>query len=157
MKKTAAKGQRARFLPNEPNNLPHHSDESSPQVETFQRKPADELEKVTDFIKLRKAPKTARSSRDADGAEPVFSSEPLIAYKYDPGLGRHEDVMLTVKTTLQLEKNDRQAEHMNRTSADVFGREAARPYVLGLVAAFSLAHDRFDWSLGGVEMGFFRG
>jgi len=29
----------------------------------------------------------------------------------------------------------------------VFGREAARPCVLGIVAAFSLAHDRFDWSL----------
>ncbi len=29
----------------------------------------------------------------------------------------------------------------------MFGREAARPYVLGIVASFSLAHDRFDWSL----------
>ena len=77
----------------------------------------------------------------------MFSSEPLIAYEYDPGLARHEEVMLTVKTTLQLEKNDRQAEHMGRTSADVFGREAARPYVLGLVAAFPLMRDRLDWSL----------
>jgi hypothetical protein len=130
-----------------PNHLPHHSDESSRQLENVQRMPADDLKKVTDSIKQRKASRTPRSSRGNSGAEPVFSSEPLIAYKYDPGLGRHEEVMLTVKTTLQLEKNDFQAEHLKRPSPKVFGRVAARPYVLGIVAAFSLAHDRFDWSL----------
>ena len=36
---------------------------------------------------------------------------------------------------------------MKRPNLGVFGREAARPYVLGIVAAFSLAYDRFDWSL----------
>ena len=55
--------------------------------------------------------------------------------------------MLTVKTTQQLEKNDFQAEHLKRPSPEVFGRVAARPYVLGIVAAFSLDNDRFDWSL----------
>lgn len=109
--------------------------------------PADDLRKVADFIKKRKAPRAARSSRGTAGAEPGFSSEPLIAYKYDQGLARQEEVMLTVKTTLQLDKNDRQEEHMKRPNAAVFGREAARPYVSGIVAAFSLAHDRFDWTL----------
>jgi hypothetical protein len=100
-----------------------------------------------DINRQRRNTRITRSSHVTGGIEPVFSSEPLIAYKYDPGLGMHEDAMLTVKTTLQLEKNERQAEHMNRSSADVFGREAARPYVQGFVAAFSLGHDRFDWSL----------
>jgi hypothetical protein len=100
-----------------------------------------------DINRQRRTNRITRSSHVTGGIEPVFSSEPLIAYKYGPGLGMHEDVMLTVKTTLQLEKNERQAEHMNRSSADVFGREAARPYVQGFVAAFSLANDRFDWSL----------
>lgn len=80
--------------------------------------------------------------------ESVFSSEPLIAYRYDPGLARREEVILTVKATLQLDKNDRQIKRMKRPNPEVFGREAARPYVLGIVAGFSLAHDRFDWTLG---------
>jgi hypothetical protein len=36
----------------------------------------------------------------------------------------------------------------------VFGREAARPYVLGIVAAFPLAYDRFDWSLAEAKWAF---
>jgi hypothetical protein len=136
------------------NNLPQHSDKSSRQAENGQRVPADDLRKITDSIKQRKAPRSARSSHGTAGAEPVFSSEPLIAYKYDPGLARHGEVMLTVKTTLQLEKNQRQAERMKRPSPEVFGREAARPYLLGIVAAFSLAHDRFDWSLADSKWAF---
>ncbi len=147
MKKTVAKSQGARFLPSEPNSLMYHSDESGHQVEKVQGKRADDLRKVTDFIKEQKVPKTARSSRGAAGTEPVFSSEPLIAYKYDPGLARREEIVVTVKTTLQLEKNQRQEEYVKRPNAEVFGREAARPYLLGIVAAFSLAHDRFDWTL----------
>jgi hypothetical protein len=77
-----------------------------------------------------------------------------MAYKYDQGLGRHEQVMLTIKTTLQLAKNDHQAELMKRPNPGVFGRETARPYVLGIVAAFSLAYDRFDWSLGQAKWAF---
>jgi hypothetical protein len=70
-----------------------------------------------------------------------------MTYNYDPGLGRNENVILTIKTTLQKEKNERQAEHMKSSSVEVFGRAVARPYVLGIVAAFSLVHDQFDWSL----------
>jgi hypothetical protein len=146
VKKTASKRERPGPLRNGSNILPHRSDESGHETGDIKCAPANEREKLTNFIRQNRTNR-ARSSHVTAGIEPVFSSEPLIAYKYDPGLGRHEDVMLTVKTTLQLEKNDRQAEHMNRTSADVFGREAARPYVLGLVAAFSLTHDRLDWSL----------
>lgn len=147
MKKTAAKGERASPLRNGPNIIPHDSDGSSRQVETIQRVPADDVGKFTDFIREPRTNRITRSPRGTAGVEPVFSSEPLIAYKYDPGLGRHEEVMLTVKTTLQLEKNQRQEEHMNRPNPEVFGREAARPYLLGIVAAFSLAHERFDWTL----------
>ena len=61
---------------------------------------------------------------------------------------------MTVKTTLQLEKNDHQAELMKMPNMGVFGRETARPYVLGIVAAFSLAHDRFDWCLAEAKWAF---
>jgi len=108
---------------------------------------ADILRKPTDFTRPRKKKGLARSSHGTARTEPVFSSEPLIAYKYDPGLAQHEKVMLTVKTMLQLEKNDHQADLMKRPNLGVFGREAARPYVLGIVASFSLAYERFGWSL----------
>jgi hypothetical protein len=87
-----------------------------------------------------------QKSRSQLQAIATFSSEPLIAFKYDPGLARREEVVITVKTTLQLEKNHRQEEYMKRPK-EVFGRDAARPYLLGIVAAFSLRHDQFDWSL----------
>jgi hypothetical protein len=146
VKKTAAKSERPLSLRNGPNTLPH-SDESNRGADGIKQAATDNLERLTDLLKQRRIERIARSMRGTAGAEPVFSSEPLIAYKYDPGLARHEEVVVTVKTTLQLEKNDRQAEHMKRPNAEVFGREAARPYVLGIVAAFSLAHDRFDWTL----------
>jgi len=95
----------------------------------------------------------ARSSGGTGVTEPVFSSEPLISFKHDPGLARREEVVVTVKTTLQLEKNQRQEEYMKRPN-EVFGREAARPYLLGIVAAFSLAHERFDWTLAEAKWAF---
>ncbi|OGQ78643.1 MAG: hypothetical protein A3F90_18370 [Deltaproteobacteria bacterium RIFCSPLOWO2_12_FULL_60_19] len=108
---------------------------------------ANALDTFTDSIKARGTKRTPRFVRGATGAEVVFSSEPLTSYRYDPGLARREEIMLVVKTTLQVEKNQRQEEHMRRRKAEVFGREAARPYVLGFVAAFPLAHERFDWTL----------
>jgi hypothetical protein len=78
----------------------------------------------------------------------------MVAYKYDHSLAQHEEVILTVKTTLQLEKNDYQADLMSSANLGVFGREEARPYVLGIVAAFSLAHDRFDWGLAEAKWAF---
>ncbi len=116
--------------------------------------PADDLGKLTDFIGQGRTKRIARSSYETAGAEPVFSSEPLIAYKYDPGLAQHEEIIFTVKTTLQLEKNDYQADLMKRPNLGVFGREAARPYVLGIVAAFPLAFDRFDWTLAEAKWAF---
>jgi hypothetical protein len=154
VKKTAAKGERARLLPKQPNNLPPHSGGSSRKMEDIKRAPADDREKVTDFIRQRKTNSITRSSRVSAGVEPVFSSEPLIAYKYDHNLAQNEEVILTIKTTMQLEKNDHQAELMKRPNLGVFGREAARPYILGIVAAFSLAYDRFDWSLAEAKWAF---
>ena len=112
-------------------------------------------EKLTDLIRQNGTNRT-RSSHVAAVIEPVFSSEPLIAYRYAHNLAQHEAIILTIKTTMQFEKNDHQAELMKRPNLGVFGREAARPYILGIVAAFSLAYDRFDWRLGRGEMGFFR-
>jgi hypothetical protein len=137
------------------NILPHRSVESSrEEVENSKRMPGDNLGKPTDFIRPLKTKRFARSSDGTAGAEPVFSSEPLIAYKYDPSLAQHEEVILTVKTTLQLEKNDYQADLLNSANLGVFGREEARPYILGIVAAFSLAYDRFDWSLSEAKWAF---
>jgi hypothetical protein len=138
VKKTIAKGEGPHSLRQKPDILTLHSDGST----------------RTDLIRQRRAERIARTSRGTAGLEPVFSSEPLIAYKYDPGLARREEVVVTVKTTLQLEKNQRQEEYMKRPNAEVFGREAARPYLLGIVAAFSLAHDRFDWTLADSKWAF---
>ena len=143
MKKTASKREQPGTLRKGSNILLHRSDESSREGETVQSVPADDREKPTDFIRQRRMNRIARSSRDDARAEPVFSSEPLIAYTYDPDLARHEEVMLTVKTTLQLEKNDFQAEHLKRPSPEVFGRVAARPYDWSLAEA--------KWAFSAVE------
>jgi hypothetical protein len=147
VKKISAKGKPPCPARSGPNNLPHHSDGSKREVRNRKRVPADDLGKLTDFVTQIRTKRIALSWHGTAEAEPGFSSEPLTVYKYDQGLARQEEVMLTVKTTLQVNKNDRQEEHMKRPNAAVFGREAARPYVPGIVAAFSLAHDRFDWSL----------
>jgi hypothetical protein len=147
MKKISAKGERTFPARSGSNNLTHLSDGSSREVKNLKRVAADDLGKVTDLIKQTIKKRNAVSWHGTAGAEPGFPSEPLTAYKYDHGLARREDVILTVKTTLQVDKNDRQEAHMKMPNAEVFGREAARPYVLGIVAAFSLAHDRFDWTL----------
>lgn len=153
MKKISAKGERP-SPSRRPNNLPHHADESSNETKDIKRAPADDREKLMDFIRQRRTNRITRSSHVTPAIKTVFSSEPLIAYKYDPGLAQHEEVIFTVKTTLQLEKNDYQAELMKRPNLGVFGREAARPYVLGIVAAFSLAYDRFNWSLAEAKWAF---
>lgn len=141
MKKSIARGNPRISLRQKPHISKLHSDNKIEPV------PAGDREKVTDLINQDRTNRSARSSHGNAGTEPVFSSEPLIAYKYDSGLARREEVVVTVKTTLQLEKNQRQEEYMKRPNAEVFGREAARPYLLGIVAAFPLAHDRFDWTL----------
>jgi len=150
MKKISAKGEQ----PRRRRNLPHRSDNSNLKVENSKGVPADDLGKLMNLIRKHRPNRIARSLHGTAGAEPVFSSEPLIAYKYDPDLAKHKEVILTVKTMLQLEKNDYQAELMKRPNLGVFGREKARPYVLGIVAAFSLAYDRFDWSLAEAKWAF---
>ena len=114
---------------------------------------ADVLTKVTD---LTRKPRKKRfvHLHEKGATEPVFSSEPLFSYKHDPKLGREEKVVVTVKTIMQVHKNDRQEEQMKRPSPEVFGREAARQYVQGFVGAFSLSHDRLDWNLEQLEWAF---
>ena len=122
-------------------------DESGCKMKNIKRAPIDDRERLADFSRQHKRKRITLSSHETADTKPVFLSEPLIAYKYDPGLAQHEEVLFTVKTTLQFEKNNHQAELMKRPNLGVFGRETARPYVLGVVAAFSLADYRFDWSL----------
>ena len=113
-----------------------------------------ELGQFPDFIEHIKKKRVSRSSLDSGQTAPAFSSEPLIAYKFDRKLARDEKIVVTVKTTLQVHKNDRQEEQMRRPCSDVFGREAARSYVQGFVAAFPLSHDRLHWSLAEAEWAF---
>jgi hypothetical protein len=145
MEKISAKSELPCSSHEEPNDLPHHSN-SVREMENI-RTVADDLGKVPNFIRQRRTHEVVRLSHGTAREESGFSSEPLMAYEYDPNLGRHEEVIFTVKTMLQLEKNDHQAELMKSLHRGVFGRDAARPYVLGIVAAFSLANDRLDWSL----------
>jgi hypothetical protein len=105
-------------------------------------------------LQVAKSAKTTAVAFRRSESRAIFASEPLIAYKYDPTLARHADVILTVKTTLQLEKNHYQADLMKKSNGGVFGREEARPYLLGIVAAFPLSHDRFDWSLAQAKWAF---
>jgi hypothetical protein len=147
VKKNIEKGEKSPYLSQKFNKRSHYLGEAS-QIENVLHGPVDDLRKGPDFLRKRKTPKTGRSSHAAFVTEPEFQSVPLIAYKHDEGLGRHQEVILTVKTTLQVDKNDRQEEHMKRPNGEVFGRETARPYVLGIVAAFALTTDRLDWTLG---------
>ncbi len=88
MKKTVLKRERPGPLHNDPNILQYRSDESGREVENIKRIPADDLGKLTDLIRQRRTKRFARLSHGTASAAPVFSSEPLIAYKYDPGLGK---------------------------------------------------------------------
>lgn len=93
--------------------------------------------------------RTHRASLVADTGRvrPESAPVPLVIFEPDPSLGRDEKVVVTVKTTFQWYKNLRQTEQQERPRSDVFGREKARQYVHGLVAAFPLSHDLMDWSL----------
>ena len=106
------------------------------------------------LLRLRREREIDSSVRGRNDVTSLHSSEPLISYKYDPSLARNEKVAVTVKTTLQLHKNDRQEEQAKRPNPDVFGREAARSYVYGFVGAFALSHDRFNWTLSEAEWTF---
>src|SRR4030095_13021065 len=137
---TKSDGERRISLHEKPAILTLHSDKNIESVS------ADDLGELTDLSRRRRE-RIARSSRDTARAERVYSSEPLTAYRYDPNLARSEKVAVTVKTTLQLHKNDRQEEQIKKPSPDVFGREVARSYVYGFVGAFCVLHDRFQRTL----------
>jgi hypothetical protein len=154
VKKAAGKDERSRALPKGPNYLLHNSSESSRKMKKFECALGDNRKDLIHSITHPSTKGTLRSSKVIAGTKPIFLSEPLIAYRYDPSLAQREEVILTVKTMLQLEKNEYQAELMKKPNQGVFGREAVRPYVLGMVAAFSLAYNRFDWSLAEAKWAF---
>jgi hypothetical protein len=154
VKKLPGKGEDTAIAHSGFDNLPQRSDDPSAAVERIERVPDEALGHLTPFPSQPERKTIARRSNGTTGGQPVFLSEPLIAYKHDPSLARDEEVVLTVKTTLQLEKNDHQAELIKGPNLGVFGREVARPYVLGIVAAFSLAYERLEWNLAEAKWAF---
>ena len=147
MKNTPSKGKQ-RIPPRQ--HPPVITVNSDRKIETVE---ADNLQKIRTLIQKPKLRKIARSSHTT-GEEPGYSTEALVDYEYDSTLGRTEKIAATVKTTLQLHKNDRQEEQIKRANPNVFGREVARSYVYGFVAAFSLSHDRLNWTLAESEWAF---
>ncbi len=82
------------------------------------------------------------------------SVEELSSFQYDNQLGRDLRIIATVKNTFQVDKNNRQVAQLSRKNPEVFGRDKARPLYYGLVAAFSLEHERFTWDLADTEWSF---
>jgi hypothetical protein len=152
MEKISAKSELLYCSHEEPKDLPHHSNPDREMVNIGTV--VNDLGKDPNLKKQRRTYDVVRLSNGTASEESGFSSEPLMLYEYDPNLGAHEEVIFTVKTMLQLEKNEYQAELMKSANLGVFGRDAARPYVLGIVAGFSLAHDRLDWSLAEAKWAF---
>jgi hypothetical protein len=114
---------------------------------------ADSLEGATDVVEQRNIERASSTLGDVS-IESVLPSEPLTAYTYEPNLARGEEIILTVKTTLQIDKNHRHETRLKGPKAEVFGRDVSRPCVFGIVAAFSLLHDRIDWCLADSKWAF---
>jgi hypothetical protein len=80
--------------------------------------------------------------------------EELGAYRHDFHLGRDLRIIATVKNCFQVDKNSRQEAQRARTNPEIHGREKVRPFYYGLVASYSLAHDRFTWDLADADWSF---
>lgn len=154
IRKAAADVERLRSWSEMPNRLTFSSDESIRNVEIILSEASHGQRKLADLIEYFEEKGVPYSFRNMTQARPFFSSAPLVTFDYDPRLGRDEKIIATVKTTLQVHRNDRQEEQQKRPNPDVFGREHPRRYVYGFVAAFSLYHDRLDWSLTASEWAF---
>ena len=141
MKKIVPEAERRSSRREKPTFLTVHSDKNIEPVT------AAKLEKLTDLTRRRGRERIARSSRDTYGAKPVCSSEPLIAYRYDPNLARSERVAKQLRRRYSCTKTTAKKNKSKAKSPDVFGREVARSYVYGFVAAFPLSHDRLNWTL----------
>jgi hypothetical protein len=153
VKKTRRQPEQSVYIHKGVNSFPRRVHDSDYEAENINRVTANYQGKLIDSIKQRE--EIAGLGYKNTAVQSAFSSEPLIAYQYDRNLAQHEEVILTIKTTLQLEKNVHQAELMKIPNLGVFGRETARPYVMGIVAAFPLAtYERFDWSLAEAKWAF---
>ncbi len=80
--------------------------------------------------------------------------EELSTFRHDFHLGRNLRIIATVKNCFQVDKNSRQEAQRARQNPEIHGREKVRPFYYGLVAAYSLAHDRFTWDLADAEWSF---
>lgn len=80
--------------------------------------------------------------------------EELSNFRNDCHLGRELRIVATVKNCFQVDKNSRQEAQRARQNPEIHGREKVRPFYYGLVAAYSLEHDRFTWDLADAEWSF---
>jgi hypothetical protein len=80
--------------------------------------------------------------------------EELATFRHDFHLGRDLRIIATVKNCFQVDKNVRQEAQRARQNPEIHGREKVRPFYYGLVAAYSLAHDKFTWDLADAEWSF---
>lgn len=80
--------------------------------------------------------------------------EDLAIFRHDFHLGRDLRIIATVKNCFQVDKNIRQEAQRARQNPEIHGREKVRPFYYGLVAAYSLAHDKFTWDLADAEWSF---
>lgn len=153
MKDQAAETSRRSLWPAPPSGLafdsppPKRGAESSTRIRDGRKALGDPVDRVGSHSAHYKIGNLAEDRS-------YCSSEPLVKYQYDSNLAREEKIIITVKTTLQLHRNLRQDEQQKRARPDIFGRDRARSYVYGLVAAVSLSHDQVDWSLGQTDWAF---
>ena len=73
-------------------------------MENIEHMPPDDIGQPTGFVRPISTKRIGGPSHGTAAADPMFSSEPLIAYRYDSNLARQEEVIFTVKTMLQLKK-----------------------------------------------------
>lgn len=111
-------------------------------------------EKMGDYSVKQVGPGTAIHKIRNVAQDRSFLSEHLFTYEYDRKLARDENIIVTVKTTLQIHRNIRQEEQQLRARPDIFGRDRARNYVYGLVVAIPLVQDQIEWTLRNSDWAF---
>ncbi|WKB55928.1 hypothetical protein [Eleftheria terrae] len=82
------------------------------------------------------------------------TSEDIATFRHDVHLGENLKIIAIVKNCFQVDKNCRQEAQRARQHPEIHGRERVRPFYHGLVVAYSLAHDRFTWTLDDAEWSF---
>src|SRR5678816_2303356 len=111
--------QRSRW-PVAPNGL--HDDSPSGKHAAEKPKIIRHAEKIGDYSVEQAGPR-GQNHKIRNGAQHRSQclSEHLFTYEYDRKLARDENIIVTVKTTLQIHRNIRQEEQQLRARPDIFG------------------------------------